>query len=181
MKFYEIRVSDQNKKYWYDARECLIYDGNFDLTSQMVHEEEGLYKVEFRDISDSITIDKLLANGFKLSDMNNRLDWVINDSDHRRDVRVVSEETFNSIKDNKTSYNFVYNINHLWSKHPVSFQMTRVMATEAFHNMGNISRKASSVAIVSESDDDNFYGHWADGYGFIDVRFPKKTTKIIDN
>lgn len=54
-----------------------------------------------------------------------------------------------------------------------------VMATKAIHKMGDISRDRPDLAIVFEEDDDNLYGNWFFGYGFINVKFPKNTTKEL--
>lgn len=52
-----------------------------------------------------------------------------------------------------------------------------VMATKAYHKMGEISRDEADLAIVFSEDNENLYGNWFYGYGFIDVRFPKNTTR----
>lgn len=47
-------------------------------------------------------------------------------------------------------------------------------ATIAVHKMGDISRDEEDYCFVYAEDDDNYYGNWCEGYGFFDVRFPKK-------
>lgn len=54
-----------------------------------------------------------------------------------------------------------------------------MMATKAFHKMGDISRDKPEYAYIVAEDDDNYYGSWIEGFGFIDVRFPKETTRIL--
>lgn len=53
------------------------------------------------------------------------------------------------------------------------------MATEAYHLMGDISRPKKNLCKVYTEDKDNFYGHWIEGLGFIEVRFPKETTSEL--
>lgn len=54
-----------------------------------------------------------------------------------------------------------------------------IMATTAYHKTGNISRDKPDLAIVFSEDDDNLYGNWMFGYGFINVKFPKNTVKKL--
>lgn len=54
-----------------------------------------------------------------------------------------------------------------------------MIATKAYHKLGNLSRKQPGYCIVNKEDADNFYGHWVEGLGFIDVRFPKDTTREL--
>lgn len=53
------------------------------------------------------------------------------------------------------------------------------MATTASHMTGDISRKTPDLCIVGEEDDENYYGHWISGFGFIGVQFPKRTTRKL--
>lgn len=54
-----------------------------------------------------------------------------------------------------------------------------MMATKAIHKLGDISRDAPDYCVVREdaADPDNYIGDWVTGYGFIDVKFPKATTR----
>lgn len=56
---------------------------------------------------------------------------------------------------------------------------TKMLATKAYHKLGEISSKVPDRCTVYEEDDHNYYGSWDVGFGFIDVRFPKETTKKI--
>jgi len=53
------------------------------------------------------------------------------------------------------------------------------MATVANHKTGDISREGVDICIVCEEDDDNFYGNWIYGFGFVGVAFPKATTRDL--
>jgi hypothetical protein len=53
------------------------------------------------------------------------------------------------------------------------------MATTALHLTGDISREDVDICIVYEEDDDNFYGNWICGFGFVGVAFPKATTRDL--
>lgn len=54
-----------------------------------------------------------------------------------------------------------------------------VMAKEAHHKLGDVSRKDWDLAIVEKEDDKNFYGRWATGFGFIGVKFPKISVREL--
>lgn len=54
-----------------------------------------------------------------------------------------------------------------------------MMATKAFHKLGDISREKPSLCCVTGEDKENFYGHFVEGFGFIDVKFPKSTTRKL--
>jgi hypothetical protein len=51
-----------------------------------------------------------------------------------------------------------------------------MMATKAIHLTGDISRDTADICVVFEEDDQNFYGNWVFGAGFVNVAFPKQTT-----
>ena len=53
------------------------------------------------------------------------------------------------------------------------------MAKSAYHMTGDISRDEFDLAIVFMEDENNLYGNWVYGYGFVDVRFPKKKVKEL--
>lgn len=53
------------------------------------------------------------------------------------------------------------------------------MATEAHHKLGDISSSVPDLCFVQREDEDNYYGMWEFGFGFIDVRFPKSTTREL--
>lgn len=54
-----------------------------------------------------------------------------------------------------------------------------MMATDAFHIMGNISSPDYDICHVYAEDSKNYYGSWIFGMGFFDVRFPKETTRDL--
>jgi len=53
------------------------------------------------------------------------------------------------------------------------------MATTAIHQLGDISSDVEDLCFVYAEDDDNWYGQWATGIGFFDVKFPKATTRDL--
>ena len=54
------------------------------------------------------------------------------------------------------------------------------MATTAIHKLGDISRETPDICIISQEDADNYYGNWVSGFGFVDVQFPKATTRDLN-
>jgi hypothetical protein len=56
-----------------------------------------------------------------------------------------------------------------------------MMATKAFSKTNfDISRDKPDLAYIDREDDDNYYGRWAASMiGFINVRFPKDTTREL--
>jgi hypothetical protein len=54
-----------------------------------------------------------------------------------------------------------------------------MMATKAIHQTGDISRDTPYICVIHSEDDNNYIGNWVSGYGFIDVKFPKDTTKEL--
>lgn len=54
-----------------------------------------------------------------------------------------------------------------------------MMATKAYHKLGDISSDTPDLCIVDDCDDNNYIGNWVYGYGFIDVKFPKETTREL--
>lgn len=61
-----------------------------------------------------------------------------------------------------------------------------MIATTAIHKLGDISRKfdpndnhMGNLCRVTKEDNENYYGMWITGYGFFDVKFPKKTTREL--
>ena len=53
------------------------------------------------------------------------------------------------------------------------------MATVAIHKLGDISSKALDLCYIYKKDEDNYYGNWVEGLGWIDVQFPKSTTRLL--
>lgn len=56
------------------------------------------------------------------------------------------------------------------------FKRRYMMATTAIHILGDISRTPSDLCVVFQEDEENFYGNWVTGFGFVNVKFPKLTT-----
>ena len=55
-----------------------------------------------------------------------------------------------------------------------------LMAKEAHHLLGEVTRDEWDLAIVFKEDNDNFYGNWVFGYGLIDVCFPKDKVRSLN-
>ena len=54
-----------------------------------------------------------------------------------------------------------------------------LMGTEAQHQLGDVSRDEPDYFIYDEEDDENYYGAWVTGLGFVNVRFPKATSREL--
>lgn len=56
-----------------------------------------------------------------------------------------------------------------------------MMATKAIHKLGDISRGCCDLCLVFDckETEDNYVGNWVEGLGFIDVKFPKNTTREL--
>lgn len=54
-----------------------------------------------------------------------------------------------------------------------------MMATTAAHPAGDLSRDTPSLAIVYDEVGEYYIGEWVTGIGFINVRFPKATTREL--
>jgi hypothetical protein len=52
------------------------------------------------------------------------------------------------------------------------------VGTVAYHKLGDIGRDEDFFAVTGE-DADNYYGNWLTGLGFVNVRFPKATTREL--
>lgn len=52
------------------------------------------------------------------------------------------------------------------------------IATAAMHKLGDISRDEPDYCLFVSEDETNYYGHWIEGFGFVNVAFPKTTSKI---
>ena len=51
-----------------------------------------------------------------------------------------------------------------------------MMATKAFHKLGDISSDVPDLCVVEEETETEYIGNWVFGLGFFGVRFPKETT-----
>lgn len=47
------------------------------------------------------------------------------------------------------------------------------------HLLGDISRKNPGLCSIHGEDDKDYIGNWVEGFGFINVRFPKETTREL--
>lgn len=54
-----------------------------------------------------------------------------------------------------------------------------MMATTAIHQLGDISSDTPDLCVVHSEDEDNYIGNWVTGFGFINVKFPKSTTRPL--
>ena len=54
-----------------------------------------------------------------------------------------------------------------------------LMGTIAHHGMGDISSVNPDLLIAHHESDDYYIGNWVTGFGFIDVCFPKETTRHL--
>ena len=54
-----------------------------------------------------------------------------------------------------------------------------MMATKAFHKMGDITRSGPDLCVVYDEDSENYIGNWVTGFGFFNVKFPKSTTREL--
>ena len=54
-----------------------------------------------------------------------------------------------------------------------------MMATRAIHQLGNISRDEPDLCVIHSEDAENYIGNWVTGFGFINVKFPKSTTREL--
>lgn len=54
-----------------------------------------------------------------------------------------------------------------------------MMATTAIHQLGDISNDTPDICVIYSEDEDNYIGNWVTGYGFINVKFPKSTTREL--
>lgn len=54
-----------------------------------------------------------------------------------------------------------------------------MMATAAHHAFGDISRDEPDLAVIYGEDEDAYLGQWVTGFGFLNVRFPKATTREL--
>lgn len=55
-----------------------------------------------------------------------------------------------------------------------------MMATEAFVGSHDISREPADLAIIHGEDGPFLIGNWVTGLGFVNVRFPKDTTRELN-
>ena len=54
-----------------------------------------------------------------------------------------------------------------------------MMATKATHKLGDLSSEKPDICMIHHEDDENYIGEWVFGFGFIEVKFPKETTREL--
>ena len=54
-----------------------------------------------------------------------------------------------------------------------------MMATKAMHMTGDISSDKEDLCVIFEEIDTHYVGNWITGFGFIEVEFPKETTREL--
>jgi len=54
-----------------------------------------------------------------------------------------------------------------------------MMATKAIHKLGDISRDMEDICQIHLETEKNYIGSWVTGYGFLNVHFPKETTRDL--
>ena len=57
--------------------------------------------------------------------------------------------------------------------------MKYMMATKAIHMTGDISRDEEDLCHVHAESKENYIGSWVTGIGFMEVKFPKETTRDL--
>ena len=55
-----------------------------------------------------------------------------------------------------------------------------MMATTAIHQLGDISSEEPDLCIVVEETETDYIGNWVFGLGFFGVKFPKATTRELN-
>lgn len=55
-----------------------------------------------------------------------------------------------------------------------------MMGTTAIHQLGDISREEEDLCLVRFEHGDNYVGSWVTGMGFMEVKFPKATTRELN-
>ncbi len=65
----------------------------------------------------------------------------------------------------------------LWREHVERMGPNIKMGTTAIHQLGDISRDQPDYFHVDGGDDENWYGQWLTGFGFINVAFPKDSVR----
>lgn len=54
-----------------------------------------------------------------------------------------------------------------------------MMATVAHHQLGDISSDRPMLCDIDGEDEENYIGNWVEGFGFVEVQFPKATTREL--
>ena len=54
-----------------------------------------------------------------------------------------------------------------------------MMGTKAYHQLGELSSNVPDYCYITEECGDYWIGHWTTGMGFVNVHFPKETTRPL--
>ena len=54
-----------------------------------------------------------------------------------------------------------------------------MMATTAIHKLGDISSDTEDICHIHGEDENNYIGNWVTSIGFINVKFPKESTRDL--
>lgn len=177
MKYYEIRCNRSNTKVcllrhglFGDKGGRVVYEGDFAVLKAFKPIGNNLFVPEFKD-TEKVSLMKLRNLGFN-EEMSSNLRWVLEDSDHRVDVRIIDENEYNRILDNESSMSIVYDCNHLNSgDNIISLETKYIIASVAYHSGRDVSIPEGHVAIVSQTDGENYIGQW-DSSCMVNVIFP---------
>lgn len=63
---------------------------------------------------------------------------------------------------------------------PTKIKPKYMMATTAMHQLGDISSPEPDICVVSEETETDYIGNWVYGLGFFGVKFPKATTRELN-
>jgi len=181
-KYYEIRVNSVKGK----LKICplsKIIETEINILEALPIDAYGFSFTEYKGF-DSLSNLNLAELGITQDyyDDNENFNWVINNSSHRKDVRIVNEETYNMIVNDEMLCDIMLckKIDHIFTKHTESYDSFYIHVDIASHKLGDVSRIGGSYAIVSEGDADFYYGKWVTSYGLIDVQFPKTQAVVVD-
>ena len=61
----------------------------------------------------------------------------------------------------------------------VKVERFEIMATTAYHQLGDISSDDYDIAHIHAETEDYYVGNWIFGFGFCNVVFPKDTTRPL--
>jgi hypothetical protein len=53
--------------------------------------------------------------------------------------------------------------------------------TDATHRLGDMPRSQGDFFAVTSETDDDYVGYWLTGFGFVEVHFPKPTTRELSH
>jgi hypothetical protein len=79
---------------------------------------------------------------------------------------------------NETAEQYAQRYREGWSKH----RECLFMGTTAMHKLGDLSRDNPDYFIIDEEGEhteDYYVGSWVTGFGFVNVKFPKTTSRPV--